>query len=167
MILTPPLPLLEHPPPLKKGKREMGPEGRPRSKVVVVAVGHCAQGPQKAAAPIRATVQVTRVQLLSSHFCAFAHAHLLRMPTVPICSNPALLSTTETLIFWPLRLKCFFPTLKFHRAYCIYYSLTLIYSCICSLFFLSIICHILSQAVSFDNYYFMFLSYFYKQTVIY
>ena len=126
------------------------------------------RGPQKAAAAIHTTAQVTRVQPLPL-LCLCSRSSPAQNTHRAHLSPQSLLFSHQLRHFLSdhHRLKCFFPTLKFHRAYCMYYSLTLIYSCICSLIFLTIICQELSQAVSFDNYYFMFLSYFYKQTVIY
>lgn len=135
-----------------------------------MTVGHHAQGPTKGSSrnPYHSTGDKSAASAfpllcLCSRSSPAQNAHCAHL------SPQTLLFSHQLRHFLSdqHRLKCFFPTLKFHRAYCMYYSLTLIYSCICSLIFLTITCQELSQAVSFDNYYFMFLSYFYKQTVIY
>ena len=93
----------------KKGQREMGPEGRAWSKVVVT-VGHRAQGPTKGSsrnpyhsAGDKSAASATSVPLLtliSCSECALCSS---------ISSNPALLSSTETLSFWPAQAKVLFP----------------------------------------------------------
>ena len=121
----------------KKGQREMGPEGRAWSKVVVT-VGHCAQGPTKGSScnPYHSTGDKSAASAfpllcLCSRSSPAQNAHCAHL------SPQTLLFSHQLRHFLSdqHRLKCFFPTLKFHRAYCMYYSFTLIYSCICSLIF--------------------------------
>lgn len=116
-----------------KRQKGSGSWGRTRPKFAVT-VGHFAQEPQKAATTTHTTAQLTKVQPLISHFCAFVHIHLLlRMPTFPIYLLKSCPPLNNAEIFSDhFRLKCCFPMLKFQRVYCMYYSLTLIYSFICS-----------------------------------
>lgn len=156
----------EHRPALEK-EREMGPEGRAGSQVAVT-VAHSAQGPTQAATTSHTTAQATEVQPWLSSFLPFVHL-LHRTPTLFIYvlkSCPSL--NNSEAFFQPLQAEVLFPYSEVPQSilYILFtHSYFLVHLVID--FFNSYVAGTVLGTVSFDNYCFMFLSYFYKQTVIY